>query len=117
MDLAELTDRLEAVSRVYAARFDITRDDTWHLLKIHEEVGELTDAYLVATGRSRRRGRSAAEIETALKDELCDVVAHTLLMARHLGFDLTRELERKWLVHHPDESAAASGPQNSSPHA
>lgn len=109
VNLAELTERLEEVSRGYAARFDITRDDTWFLLKIQEEVGELTDAFLVATGRSRRKGRSTAEVETALKDELSDVLAHTLLMARHLGFDLAQELDRKWLVHHPGKGGRDSG--------
>ncbi|NJP34879.1 hypothetical protein [Micromonospora thermarum] len=42
MDLHQLTDEVEAVSRRYATRHGIDRSGTWFLLKLQEEVGELT---------------------------------------------------------------------------
>jgi hypothetical protein len=50
MDLRLLADDLEAVSRLYAEQFGIDRDDNWFVLKLHEEVGELTQAFLMRAG-------------------------------------------------------------------
>ena len=48
MNLTELSDAVEAASAAYAARWGIRRDDTWFLFKLQEEVGELTQAYLMS---------------------------------------------------------------------
>jgi len=53
MDLQRITDELESVSRIYAERHGITRDPTWFVLKLQEEVGELTQAF--RTGCAGRR--------------------------------------------------------------
>ena len=42
MNLARLTNEVEAVSQIYASRYGIERDATWFILKLQEEVGELT---------------------------------------------------------------------------
>src|SRR4029079_2412168 len=52
--LAVLTERLERVSAHYAERFAIRRDDDWYMMKLGEELGELTQAWLKLTGRGRR---------------------------------------------------------------
>lgn len=39
VDLRQLTEDVEVVSRLDAQRHGITRDDPWFLLKVHEEVG------------------------------------------------------------------------------
>ena len=98
MDISELTAQVERVSRTYAAHLGITRDADWHLLKLHEEIGELTQAHLMRTGRARAKGLSAEEIETSFRAEIADVLCHVLLLAHHDGVDLTEEVERKWLV-------------------
>jgi len=49
--LASLSARVEQVSAGYAREFGIQRDDDWFVLKLAEEVGELTSAYLAATRR------------------------------------------------------------------
>lgn len=98
MDIKALTDEVEHISRAYASRFEINRDDTWFLLKLQEEVGELTQAHLMRTGQARTKGMTAEEIDEAFRSEVADVLAHTLLLARHHGIDLEAEIERKWLV-------------------
>lgn len=97
MDLAQLSDDVEQISRAYAARHGIARDDTWFLLKLQEEVGELTQAFLMRAGQARTKGYSAEEIEEQFASELADVLCHTLLLARHHGVDLRRAIEAKWL--------------------
>jgi len=75
MDLRLLEDDLEVVSRLYAERFGIDRDDNWFLLKLHEEVGELTQAFLMRAGQARDKGFSPAELDRDFRAELSDVLA------------------------------------------
>lgn len=98
MDIKALTDEVEHVSRGYASSFDIQRDDTWFVLKLQEEVGELTQAHLMRTGQARTKGLTPEEIDETFRSEVADVLAHTLLLAGYHGIDLEAEIERKWLV-------------------
>ncbi|MBH0779595.1 MazG nucleotide pyrophosphohydrolase domain-containing protein [Nocardia bovistercoris] len=98
MHLEELTDRVEAVSATYARKYAIERDASWLLLKLHEEVGELTQAFLTKTGQARDRGRTPEQVESDFRDELADVFCQTLLLARHHGVDLEQVVADKWLV-------------------
>ncbi|MEV0623104.1 pyrophosphatase [Nonomuraea sp. NPDC050404] len=111
MHLPELTDEIETISRNYARHVGIERDDTWFLLKLQEEVGELTQAFLMLTGRARTKGRTGEELDADFRAELADVVCHALLMARHHGVDLEAEIARKWLAWARPEEA---GPQAAS---
>jgi NTP pyrophosphatase (non-canonical NTP hydrolase) len=102
MDLKQLTEEVETVSRVYAERNGFTRDATWLLLKLHEEVGELTQAFMRKTGQGRAKGRTDEEMQLSFRSELADVLGHVLLLARHTGVDLQAEVETKWLSRNPD---------------
>ncbi|GAB3104245.1 pyrophosphatase [Isoptericola nanjingensis] len=96
MELTELGDEVEIISRVYERRFGVARTDDWLVLKLHEEVGELTQAYLARSGRSRDRGEGDGEVDAAFRAELADVLAQLLLVARRFDVDLEAEIERKW---------------------
>lgn len=105
MDLEELAEEVEAVSEIYARKHAIERTDTWFLLKLHEEVGELTQAFLMKTGQARAKGRSAAELDADFSAEVADVLCHVLLLARHQGIDIEAAVAGKWLVRNPKRSA------------
>lgn len=94
--LAELAELLSEVSDTYASRNGIDRNEDWYLLKVQEELGELTSEYLRTTGRHRLKGADAASIRQALEDETADVLAMLLLFARRTDIDLDAALERKW---------------------
>ena len=94
--LVELTELVAEVSDTYASRNDIARDDDWYLLKVQEELGELTAEYLKTTGRGRLKGADGASLRQALEDETADVLAMLLLFARNNRIDLDAALERKW---------------------
>jgi len=98
VDIEKLSEAVEEVSHQYADRFDIDRDSAWHLLKLHEELGELTQAHLMREGQARTKGRTHDELDASFRAELADVFAHILILARHHDVDLTDEVERKWLV-------------------
>lgn len=94
--IAELTELVAEVSDTYAARNDIARDDDWYLLKLQEELGELSAEYLRLTGRGRLKGADVATIRQAMADEAADVLAMLMLFARNNQIDLDAALERKW---------------------
>jgi NTP pyrophosphatase (non-canonical NTP hydrolase) len=97
VDLRRLSDEVEAVSVGYASALGIERDATWFLLKLQEEVGELTQAFLMRTGQARAKGNSPQQLDEKFRAEMADVLSHVLLLARHHGVDLQGEVERKWL--------------------
>lgn len=99
MDLKQLADQLEQVSQIYAQNWNIERDANWFILKLQEEIGELTQSYLMLTGKARAKGKSAEEIQAEFNEEIADVFCHTLLLARFYAIDLEKEVEGKWLYY------------------
>ena len=93
-ELEAFIDRLKAISDRYERVYDIDRGGDWHLLKVQEEMGELTQAYLAMTGRSRRDADSARQ-DVAM--EMADVICMVMLMARAEGIDLNAAITEKWL--------------------
>lgn len=93
MELGAAQADVEAISRAYARLHAIERSDDWLVLKLGEEVGELTQAYLAASGRSRRPVDDGRD---ALRAEMADVLAHLLLLAERFDVDLAGALEAKW---------------------
>ncbi|RYG16243.1 MAG: phosphoribosyl-ATP pyrophosphohydrolase [Caulobacteraceae bacterium] len=92
MDLKDLTASVLRISDIYAAEHDIHRDRDWALLKLQEELGELTAEHLRLTGRAR--GTSDAQ---ALGDEAADVLGMLLIYCARVGVDLDQAMQRKWL--------------------
>ena len=95
--LNDLAEKFERSSRTYADANHIERDADWFLLKLQEEMGELTQAWNRLTGRGRAKGRSPEDMQRDLADETADVLGHLLLFARHNDLDLAAAIERKWL--------------------
>lgn len=106
MELTKLSDEVEAVSQSYARAHGFERNETWFLLKLQEEVGELTQAFLMRTGQARSKGKTAQQVDDMFGAEVADVLCHVLLLARHHGVDLESQVDRKWLARHPDRAAA-----------
>jgi NTP pyrophosphatase (non-canonical NTP hydrolase) len=94
--LSELIQQFETASATYAADNGLERDDDWFVLKLQEEMGELTQIWNKTTGRGRRRGMSDEQLATALADETADLLGHVLLFAHRNGLDLAAAVERKW---------------------
>ncbi len=96
MNLNSISDQVAQVSSHYAKKFKIKRDHDWYMLKLQEELGELTQAYLMLTGRGRQKGKSLAEIKEEFEQECTDVFCHVLLLARNNGIDMEKQLNDKW---------------------
>jgi len=99
--LSGIEEDVAAVSDLYASRFEIDRDSAWYLVKLTEELGELTAADLKCAGKARTNHRSKDELKQALADEAADLLAHLLLFCRDREIDLEAAVREKWLKHLP----------------
>jgi NTP pyrophosphatase (non-canonical NTP hydrolase) len=92
MTLKDLQADVLRISDIYAREHSIDRDRDWALLKLQEELGELTKEHLNLSGRAR--GKPDAE---ALANEAADVLGMLLIYCDHAGIDLETAMQRKWL--------------------
>lgn len=92
MNLKDLQADVLRISDIYATEHDIDRDRDWALLKLQEELGELTAEHLRLSGRAR-----GAPDARALGDEAADVLGMLLIYCARSGVDLEQAMQRKWL--------------------
>ena len=92
MTLAGLTASVLRISDIYAAEHGIERDRDWALLKLQEELGELTAEHLRMSGRAR-----GAADAGKLGDEAADVLGMLLIYCDRAGVDIEAAMQRKWL--------------------
>jgi len=92
MKLTDLQADVLRISDIYARDHSIASDRDWALLKLQEELGELTAEHL----RLTQRARGAADAQ-ALADEAADVLGMLLIYCDRAGVDLNAAMQRKWL--------------------
>lgn len=92
MNLSDLNADVLRISDIYAAEHGIERDRDWALLKLQEELGELTAEHLRMSGRAR-----GAADAGKLGDEAADVLGMLLIYCDRAGIDLEQAMKRKWL--------------------
>ncbi len=92
MKLTDLQADVLRISDIYAREHSIDRDRDWALLKLQEELGELTAEHL----RLTQRARDAADAQ-ALADEAADVLGMLLIYCDRAGINLNAAMQRKWL--------------------
>ncbi|GAA1312303.1 MAG: MazG nucleotide pyrophosphohydrolase domain-containing protein [Brachybacterium tyrofermentans] len=113
MDLHDIAARIEKLSTQYAEVYGIERSGEWALLKLTEEVGELAQAHLTATGQSRDRGLAADAQRKVLADEVGDVLGMCLVYAQQMGIDPVEAVTEKWFQYEravPARDSAGTGP-------
>ena len=98
MDINSLSKAVEKVSAGYTKKFNISRDNNWLVLKLQEELGELTQSYLMLQGQARAKGKTAEQLQDDFHKEIADVFCHVLLLANYNKVNLEKEINEKWLV-------------------
>lgn len=98
MNLKTLLGKIERVSANYSKKFNISRNKLWYLLKLQEEMGELTQAYLSMNGQGRHKNRTSKELKADFEHEIADVLCHILLLAQSEKVDLKKAIDEKWLM-------------------
>ena len=97
MNLKSLISKIERVSELYSKKYKISRTKLWYLLKLQEELGELTQAYLSMNGQGRHKNKTPIELKESFENEVADVLCHVLLLAQSEGVDLKKAIDEKWL--------------------
>lgn len=93
--LGDLQRQAERISRLYESSFRIPPGEDRLMFKLQEELGELTQAYLAATGRSRHR-LELGEARAAVTREIADVLGFVLALSERLGIDAEAAFRAKW---------------------
>lgn len=97
MDLQKLSAQVEKVAQKYSKEYGIKIDSDWLLFKLQEELGELTQAYLMYSDRGRKKGFSKKKIRDDFEKEFADVLSFVLLFAKHHDIDFEKIIQEKWL--------------------
>ena len=92
LTLADLSASVLRISDIYAREHNIERSGDWALLKVQEELGELTAEHLRMSGRAR-----GAADAGKLGDEAADVLGMLLIYCDRAGIDIEAAMQRKWL--------------------
>jgi NTP pyrophosphatase (non-canonical NTP hydrolase) len=98
----ELCDRIGRVGDLYAGIHGIERSPDWYLLKLTEELGELTAEHLLTEGRAKPNADGSGGTREALENEAADLFGKLVLYLRANQIDVEAAIERKWLRHLPD---------------
>jgi len=96
MDFKKLIEKIDTVSKLYSKKFHIHREANWYMLKLQEEVGELTQSYLSMSGRGRTKDKKPQQLKKEFAQELADVFCHVLLLAKSNAVDIEKAVEDKW---------------------
>lgn len=99
MDLNALTNKVVMVSDQYEKNCNIKRDADWYILKLQEEIGELTQNYLSYTSRGRNRNLTQEELKKNISNEVADVLGQILLFANYHNIDIESAMEDKWFTY------------------
>ncbi len=98
MDFREIAAEVVRVAREYERRYGVVIDQDFAALKLAEEVGEFTQALLIARRQCRPdKVRPEDEALAAAAAELADVVGMAMVNAHLLGVDLQEALLAKWV--------------------
>lgn len=101
--LQDITAKVKLVGETYAKNCNIDRNNDWYLLKLTEELGELTQNYLTLTGRARDKGLEPETVKAELAAEASDVLGMLLLFCDHNNIDLEQAINDKWFQYLPED--------------
>lgn len=98
MDFADVQRSIVKTARQYCQEYAITPTDDFAVLKLHEESGEFTQAYLIHKKLSRpEKFLDDKASREQMGRELADIVGMAIFAADVLDIDLMRALQKKWL--------------------
>lgn len=93
----ELISEIENVSHYHATTFGIERTNSWHMLKLQEEMGELTKLFMMLEGNTILKGIGKNSLKDSFGKELADVFCHVLLLAKKNDIDISEVVKNRWL--------------------
>jgi len=96
MEFDEIKDLIVKNSKRYSKKHKVKMDKDVLMLKLYEEAGELTQAFLINERKSRpEKFISSKKAREAVASELADVFSIVVLLSKYLNVDLKEALEKK----------------------
>ena len=98
MTLEQATDRCERAWAGYASRHGSQRDeDSFYLLKLQEELGELTRRFLEMTGREYPSKEGGA-LRRKFEGDCASIVGNALILAKRFKVNLEERIAEKFPI-------------------
>jgi NTP pyrophosphatase (non-canonical NTP hydrolase) len=98
MNLREVSLLCEKAWSQHAAKFHINRDDVFYLLKMQEELGELTRTFLELRGSEKKRTTNIDELKKQFAADIAVLIGNALILAHHFDVDLEANIKAKFPV-------------------
>lgn len=98
MDFKELQEKVFQNALNYGKNYNVTIDQDFAILKLYEEVGELSQAILIHRKKSRPEKHVPENVSiNEVAKELADVVGMAIVNAHLLGINLEEAISKKWI--------------------
>jgi NTP pyrophosphatase (non-canonical NTP hydrolase) len=98
MQFKEMENKIMENAINYGKKYNVKIDKDFALLKLFEEVGELSQAVLIHEKKSRPEKHLGFEISKGkIAEELADVIGMTIVNAKLLDIDLEKIIKKKWI--------------------
>ncbi len=98
MNFQELQNKIVQNAMNYGKKYNIEIDEEFALLKLYEEVGEMTQAILIHKKKSRpEKHLDEKTSKNEIAKEMADVLGMLMLNAQLLEIDLENALIKKWI--------------------
>ncbi len=96
MNFDEIHRKVVQVSDDYTKEIWIERTPDWYMLKLQEELWELTQAYLGKGIEKDKKWLSSQQSRDQFEAELADVFWHIILLAHSENVNIEAALQKKW---------------------
>jgi NTP pyrophosphatase (non-canonical NTP hydrolase) len=99
MQITTIAKRIRGVVTRGRGTLNADIDSDWYVMKLQEELGELTEKYMAMTGRAVEKPSSADTAKKELSNEISDVLCLTLLLADRCKINLKDSIQQKWYAY------------------
>jgi NTP pyrophosphatase (non-canonical NTP hydrolase) len=99
MEFKEIQKKVITTSDDYGKKYDFKVDADFALLKLYEEVGELTQSILIQRKKCRpEKYLSNEEAKKEIAKELADVAGTVMVISSLMDIDLEDAINKKWIT-------------------
>ena len=99
MEFKEIQKKVIATSEDYGKECNLKVDADFALLKLYEEVGELTQSILIQRKKCRpEKYLSDEESKKEIAKELADVAGTVMVISNLMDIDLEEAINKKWIT-------------------
>lgn len=93
----QIQERILQNAKKYSEQYGISYDASFCMIKLMEEVGELSEALLTSMHKSRPEKYISEKVsQERIASELADVFAMTIICADVMNIDIASEVLKKW---------------------